>query len=161
MPPCSHHFQLQGSALPHALRNTALPSRPGKPFRPQLLPVVIGVNAVLTPVVFSSTPPESNNRSGGFISRQLKGMQMNKLLAILVSGLFATSVFAQAAAPATPATPATPAAPAAQAAKADAKAPAKVVKAKAKKHKAKAHHHKTAKAKAQTTDAAAAAPAIK
>ena len=47
---------------------------------------------------------------------------MNKLIAALVAGLFATTVFAQAAAPATPAKPATPAAPAVV--KAEAKAEA-------------------------------------
>ncbi|MDD2919333.1 hypothetical protein [Rhodoferax sp.] len=66
------------------------------------------------------------------ISRKL---EMNKLLAALVAGLFAAGAFAQAAAPAAPATPAVKAAPAAApatpAVKATPAAPASAAKAEA------------------------------
>ena len=87
---------------------------------------------------------------------------MNKLLATLITTLFASAAFAQSAAPAAPTTPAAPAtasAPATPAAKADAnktdakataKADTKVVKAKKHKHKV---HHKAAKANTAETKA--------
>lgn len=84
---------------------------------------------------------------------------MNKLLATLITTLFASAAFAQSAAPTTPAAPATASAPATPAAKADAnktdakataKADTKVVKAKKHKHKV---HHKAAKANTAETKA--------
>jgi hypothetical protein len=70
-----------------------------------------------------------------FYSQLLRGFEMSKLIATLVAGLFAASVYAQAT-PAAPAKPATPAAPAAAAPAAPAAA-APAAKAEAKKEEAK------------------------
>lgn len=81
---------------------------------------------------------------------------MNKLLAALIAGLFATSVFAQAVAPSAPVAPATPITNTAKTTNAETKVTAdpgtKTVKAKA--------HHKVTKAKTKAKSEAKVTPPV-